>query len=212
MVMTDSKAIKREAILKHATEVFAECGFRGTDVQDIANRAEVGKGTVYRYFGSKEDLFWAVIDEMDDRMEAAILDGTDEIESTLEVVQVIGIRFIQFFNDHPHYLELSAQDRAEFRGKVPPARKKRHQERIAEFGKLLVEGVERGELRPLDIDKTINAFGAMIKGVSHNACYHLTDWSMMEVAGLAIDIFIRGIAADPAALDNRTGSEDVPSI
>lgn len=208
MVMTDSKTIKREAILRHATEIFAECGFRGTDVQDIANRAEVGKGTVYRYFGSKEDLFWAVIDEMDNQFEESLLSGIDQIESTIEIVRVTGMRFVQFFNDHPHFLELSSQDRAAFRGNVPPARKKRHQEQISEFGRLLATGVERGEIRPLNIEKTINTYAALLKGITHNACYHLTDWSMMEVAELAIEIFIRGIAADPAALDNNADLEE----
>ena len=41
----------------------------GTDVQEIADRAGVGKGTVYRYFGDKQELFWDtvfwVLDKLD---------------------------------------------------------------------------------------------------------------------------------------------------
>ena len=50
---------KRQAILDQAIHTFAEVGFGRADVQVIADRAGVGKGTVYRYFKSKEDLFWA---------------------------------------------------------------------------------------------------------------------------------------------------------
>ena len=45
---------KRLAILEQAIHTFAEQGFRDADVQLIADRAGVGKGTVYRYFGNKK--------------------------------------------------------------------------------------------------------------------------------------------------------------
>ena len=54
-------AAKEGAILREAVHVFARDGFRGTDVQEIADRANVGKGTVYRYFGDKQELFWATV-------------------------------------------------------------------------------------------------------------------------------------------------------
>lgn len=49
---------KREReILEAAAAVFAERGFRATRIDDVAARAGIGKGTVYEYFRSKEDLF-----------------------------------------------------------------------------------------------------------------------------------------------------------
>ena len=47
---------KREAILHAALELFAEYGYHGTTVPQVAERATVGAGTVYRYFDSKEAL------------------------------------------------------------------------------------------------------------------------------------------------------------
>src|SRR5689334_15289154 len=47
---------KREAILAAALELFVERGFYGTAVPEIAERAGVGAGTIYRYFESKETL------------------------------------------------------------------------------------------------------------------------------------------------------------
>ncbi len=51
---------KREAILAAATELFVERGFHGTTVPEIAERAGVGAGTIYRHFASKE----AVVNEL----------------------------------------------------------------------------------------------------------------------------------------------------
>ncbi|KHL12136.1 AcrR family transcriptional regulator [Mumia flava] len=53
---TRPRAPKREAILDAALEVFAERGVRGVAVPEIAVRAGVGTGTIYRYFDSKEGL------------------------------------------------------------------------------------------------------------------------------------------------------------
>jgi AcrR family transcriptional regulator len=54
---------KREReILEAAAAVFAERGFRATRVADVAERADIGKGTVYEYFRSKEDLFLRLFD------------------------------------------------------------------------------------------------------------------------------------------------------
>src|SRR5215510_13871781 len=51
---------KREAILAAALELFVERGFFGTAVPEIADRAGVGAGTIYRYFESKEALVNAI--------------------------------------------------------------------------------------------------------------------------------------------------------
>lgn len=50
------------AIIEAAALVFAEHGFRSARVADVASRAGIGKGTVYEYFRSKEELFLAVFD------------------------------------------------------------------------------------------------------------------------------------------------------
>lgn len=50
-------------IVAAALAAFAENGFAGTRLEDVAARAGVSKGTVYLYFDSKEDLFKAVIRE-----------------------------------------------------------------------------------------------------------------------------------------------------
>lgn len=55
-VLSVGKSDKRQAILDAALGLFAERGFHGTAVPAIAKAAEVGAGTVYRYFDSKEGI------------------------------------------------------------------------------------------------------------------------------------------------------------
>jgi AcrR family transcriptional regulator len=53
---------KKNRIIEAAAQVFAQKGYAGAAVADIAVKAEIGKGTIYAYFDSKEDLFFAVFE------------------------------------------------------------------------------------------------------------------------------------------------------
>jgi len=52
---------RRADILVAATKVFAQKGFEATRMEDIANAAEIGKGTLYRYFPSKDTVYEATV-------------------------------------------------------------------------------------------------------------------------------------------------------
>jgi AcrR family transcriptional regulator len=54
-------AVRKQAILDAALDVFAECGFEAARLDDVATRAGVAKGTLYLYFDDKEDLFEEVV-------------------------------------------------------------------------------------------------------------------------------------------------------
>lgn len=53
---------KRELILQSVLELFMEEGINGLKVSRIAAHAEIGKGTVYEYFKSKEELFLGAVE------------------------------------------------------------------------------------------------------------------------------------------------------
>lgn len=59
---------KREAILEAARKVFLDIGFGATSMDAIAVAAKVSKQTVYNHFGSKEELFAAMVRSACDRM------------------------------------------------------------------------------------------------------------------------------------------------
>ncbi|MUL41381.1 TetR family transcriptional regulator [Streptomonospora sp. PA3] len=60
----------REAIVEAAYELFAERGFEGVTVADIAERAEVGRATFFRYFGDKQEVVFGG----DEGLDAALAD------------------------------------------------------------------------------------------------------------------------------------------
>lgn len=113
---------KRRLILDAALRVFAERGFHGTSVPEVAEAAGVGTGTLYRYFEHKEALVNEVYRDAKLRLRATLLDGlgaptsfrTDDAERWFhELWQRLasfaandpdGFRFLEM-QDHSPYLD-----------------------------------------------------------------------------------------------------------
>lgn len=55
----------RARILRSAVDLFGQNGIDAVSVEDVAAHADVGKGTVYNYFGAKEDMLAAFVIELD---------------------------------------------------------------------------------------------------------------------------------------------------
>ncbi|SRR5712692_2690901 len=85
----DTSTAKHARILQAAVELFTERDFHQVLMDDVAQRADVGKGTVYRYFPTKEELYFATIFEGWDRLGKeleAVLQQDGPLHDTLEHV------------------------------------------------------------------------------------------------------------------------------
>jgi len=189
--------VKQEAILREAVHIFARDGFRGTDVQVVADRAGVGKGTVYRYFGDKQELFWATVYWVLEKLDAHLASEMATHQKPLDKLRASCLAYGQFFETNPEYLEIFVLDRAEFRGTAPELHLERHEKMIREFSKIVEHGIEAGEIRPVDPRKTVWALGSTLYGSVVFAAYASVDQSITEAAVYATDVFLRGIAAEP---------------
>jgi AcrR family transcriptional regulator len=106
---------RRSEILEAATAVFARVGFADTDVQEIAALAGVGKGTVYRYFPSKEELFLATVDLGMRRLTTTVDSAASKAAEPFARIAAAIEAYLAYFDQHPEMIELFIQERAHFR-------------------------------------------------------------------------------------------------
>jgi AcrR family transcriptional regulator len=64
----------RQLIADTARRLFAERGFEGVTVAEVARRADVSEATVFNYFPTKEDLFYSGLEEFEEKLLAAVRD------------------------------------------------------------------------------------------------------------------------------------------
>src|SRR5262245_2210375 len=90
-------ARRREEILDGAVKLFAQHGYTNTDMQVLADTVQVGKGTLYRYFPSKRDLFLAATDQIMRKLRQHIDGAITGIEDALQRIGVAIGAFLRFF-------------------------------------------------------------------------------------------------------------------
>ena len=190
---------RKKGILDEAIRTFAELGFRGADVQVIADRVGIGKGTVYRNFGTKEELFWATVTEVDMRLKLYINEVLQEQPAKVEdFLRLVAVSYAEFFEKNPDCLEINVLSRSEFRDSIPQAQQEMYQQEINAIFAWFQEGVDHGELRVIDPKSASFAFLAMMDGVTRIYCYSdALGWerSMVEQMEVAVDLFLNGIRA-----------------
>ena len=83
----------REALIRAASEVMSDKGIDAATMLEIAERADVGAGTVYNYFKSKDELAIAVLEDMMHDLAVRIEEVTGSFEDPAEVY-AFGIRTV----------------------------------------------------------------------------------------------------------------------
>ena len=101
-------ALRRDDILAAASHAFADKGFQGAQVAEIANAAEVSLNSVYALYKGKEELYEAVIssaaETVGNRVQNAVLETSDPAEQLLCVIDEL----FACFEDHRDLMRIYA--------------------------------------------------------------------------------------------------------
>jgi len=180
----------RREIMDAALSVFAEKGYFGTTLDEIAQRADFSKGTLYLYFQSKEDLLYTIIKEKNDEW--------------LGIMKNIMSKGLSFKEELRMFLRESAKHAFEDRRFLTlhaihhtPAFKALSPERAAEFGEIhkrmeeisteyIKKAIARGELRNI----RPQALFGLLHGSIENMMITRWDCDTVKKLELAIDIYI----------------------
>jgi AcrR family transcriptional regulator len=105
------KEMVRRAVLDAAIALFAERGIYATRIEDITERADLGKGAFYNYFASKDALVAELLSEGIEVLEASYLADVDRSQALPERLARVVRLHDRFFEEHPQYLLLFHQAR-----------------------------------------------------------------------------------------------------
>jgi len=183
---------RRDRILNAASALFAERPYALVSMDELAEAAEMGKATLYRYFPSKEDLYVAVfelvIDRLAQQLEAAAAQGGGPTVVLTRMIAALTPALGE------HFRGLRAIDD----GIVQVAERKRRLFRsrrhliTSVLEEVILAGVESGEFRPVRAAACANMIVGMIWTCS------VTMSEPEEVIGRTVaDLFFNGTLAAP---------------
>lgn len=189
---------KRLEVLRVAGYCFAENGFKGTAMADIAARAGVSKGLVFHFFGSKQALFKAVVE--DGLKQWATLSeyraaGAEAEGNSLAELRSLFLASFDYIEQNPVLLLFDQEEEGlteMYRTRF--TRQNRHwRQRIQQA---LKSGIAAGEIRRIDVRRTALVFHQLQAKLLNAADLRVAkpgyDRQTLE---LAIEIFLRGISA-----------------
>ena len=187
---------KRATILEAASRIFATRVYHLVTMEDVARGARVGKGTLYRYFPSKEDLYLAIVDGA-----FGVLIGRLEAERAADASPGTTLRrmieaVVETFAEHlPSFRLIHRGEGRLFLRKKEVIRARRAH--IAHLlGETLDRGVEAGVFRKVDRTLAPSMLIGMVWGTALN---HADDTPAEILARRIGDLYLHGILESPGS-------------
>ncbi len=139
------KTKREQQILNASMKIFSKYGYQNTDVEKIADLAGLGKGTVYRYFESKQNLFLSTLKWGLNSLKEEIFSAIEEVDDFLARVKIALSTHLCFFEKHRDFYRLLIQERAWAEVKsAGDSCKEKHLFYIEHLEKILAEGMRKG--------------------------------------------------------------------
>jgi AcrR family transcriptional regulator len=193
----EANLARREEILETATALFAEQGFSDAVTQALAERLGVGKGTIYRHFPSKRALFLAATDRVMRKMQETISARVLGIEDGLERIERGIATFLQFFADHPSFVELLIQERAYFKDRKRPTYFEHREVNIQRWKQLYRDLMMAGRLREMPVERITTVISNVLYGIMVTNFFNGQPAPAEVQAREILDIIFLGVLSEP---------------
>lgn len=184
----------RERILQAATELFAQRGFHGVSISDVAESAGVVKSAIYHHFDSKETLYSAVLARAVEQSRAEMGAGArgatwrERVEGALQVLA-------HLIGPQNHILNLILNGVTQMRNQPEPFLREEtgvlRRAFVSVLSRELASGMAAGDLRPMDPELA----AVCLVGVVASALQGYAELSDAEHVRFAVDLYFKGANA-----------------
>lgn len=201
-------ASRREEILEQAALLFAQHGYSETDTQSLAETLGVGKGTVYRYFPSKRELFLATADRVMRRLRERVDASIQGIDEPLSQIRSAIRAFLGFFAEHPEFVELLIQERAQFKDRKKPTFIEHREANVARWQVLYRTLMAQGRIRQMPVERISDVLSHLLYGTIFMNYFSGQPTSVERQTQDIIDITFHGLLT-PAERERHATAEDL---
>ena len=184
---------KRSQILQAAFKLFAQKGFFHTTVEEVAQEAGVGKGTVYGYFASKQEMLHQMLcfatDYYFDKF-YEVMEGNGVLREKLET---IAREHFRFFNRHKDVARVILFEHRHITDDLGDWLIQKEQRRINFLEETLRQAAEAGEIRPVDYQVAARMITGSLWNVGMELAISSFQGSERQMAGGIVDVIWSGL-------------------
>lgn len=190
--MVDKEEYRRRIILT-ASRIFSHYGFRKTTMEEISRALKKGKSSIYYYFGSKEEIFEAVVLYEANQLRKQLTTAIKEVESPPDKLRnYIYVRMKAFAKLSNYYNAVFDKnlDHYEFVEKI---RSRYDREELAILRLLVYVGNTRGVFRVDDSEYTAMAIQTMLKGMEVPLFWRKRETDINDRLDAMLNLIFNGI-------------------
>lgn len=202
-------ASRREEILTQAALLFARHGYSNTNTALLADTVGVGKGTLYRYFPSKRELFLAAADRVMRMMRERIDHRVAGVEEPLRRVTLAIYSFLEFFAENPEFVELLIQERALFKDRTQPTFIAHRKMNVERWQLIYQDLIAVGRIRDVPVSRITDVLGNLLYGTIFTNYFAGQTKSVEEQAQDILDVVFRGLLTPPELRDGSASQRDL---
>ncbi len=142
-----SRDDKRRRIIDAAVEVFAEKGFFGAKVSEVAKRADVADGTIYLYFKSKDDILISLFEEKMEGIIGRLTEILDQVEDPRQKMRRYIMEHLELVSQQPHLMQVLTVELRQSARFIKEYRPQGFKKYLEVIGAILEEGQAKGVFR-----------------------------------------------------------------
>lgn len=195
----DWRRERRSRIVAAAGRLFGAVPFGEVQVDDIARAAGIGKPTLYRYFGSKEELFLAVLDEAMRDLESRIADASASAATPADALRCTLELLVAALGQHVNSLRLLSGDSPALAERWRGVYRARRRPILDALRRNIAAGIAAGQFRPVDPALTARLLIGMVRAGLNDG----TASSRTGVAAAVADFAVAGLAERRPAQGRR---------
>lgn len=192
----ENQCRRRTEILDKAIQLFAKRCYAGTDTQLLADELQVGKGTLYRYFENKQELFLAAADHILGKLRERIDSAIAAVDDPLAKVRAGILAYLTFFSENPDYVELLIQERALFKDRGTPTYFQYRERNIQRWREMYRGLMADGRLRDMPPERISDVVSDLTYGTMCANYFAHRNQDPAEQVEAILDIVWHGILSD----------------
>ncbi|MFH1226396.1 MAG: TetR/AcrR family transcriptional regulator [Planctomycetota bacterium] len=193
LLMKEIKERRHVDILNAAAEVFAKSGYHLTDVEVIARKLGVGKGTIYRYFPTKHKLFTAVMEQMMQRLAEEIMAKSMNISNPIVKLKTIMRSHMEFFSANLSLLEIFIHYRSEYKAQSKKIYLKYYARGFNKAEALIQQCINQGLMKKMPSRAIANLLTDIFYGMLFTTFLGVSKKSFREKGKYLEEVFINNL-------------------
>jgi len=187
---------RKNQILDAASLIFSKEGFAKANTDRIAKRANLGKGTIYRYFKSKKDLFLSVVDRGLDKLRDEILKEVEKTDDPLKKIENAIKAYLSFFEKNRNLIGILIHEQSSFQKRIAKRYFEHYYGNVDRIKQTFKTGIEQGLIKEIDIESAISVLTSILNGLIYMWQIEGKKYRLIDKVPIITKIFLTGIIKD----------------